>query len=155
MNILKFIGSILLCQSAGLIGSFFTRPAIPTWYAALIKPSFSPPDWLFSPVWITLYVMMGVSLFIIWRKADKKPEVHTALFFFFVQLILNTLWSVFFFGLRSPLAGLIEIIFLWVSIVWTILLFFRLSAWAGGLLIPYGLWVSFAMILNFSFWRLN
>ena len=155
MKILKFVVSIALCQSAGLLGSFFTIPAIPTWYATLNKPAFSPPDWLFSPVWISLYTLMGISLFMIWNKAEKRPYRLKALVFFFIQLVLNALWSVFFFGLQSPLAGLIEMAFLWSAIVLTIYYFFKLSQWAGILLLPYLVWVSFAFILNFSLWTLN
>jgi translocator protein len=146
---------IALCQSAGLLGSFFTISAIPTWYATLNKPPFSPPNWLFGPVWISLYTLMGISLFIIWNKVGIKPEVNRAMIFFFVQLGLNALWPVFFFGLRSPLAGLIEMVFLWSTIVLTIYYFFKLSQWAGILLLPYLVWVSFAFILNFSLWILN
>lgn len=155
MKILKFVVSIALCQSAGLLGSFFTIPAIPTWYATLNKPVFSPPNWLFSPVWISLYTLMGISLFMIWNKGEKGPYRLKALGFFFIQLVLNALWSVFFFGLQSPLAGLIEMAFLWSAIVLTIYYFFKLSQWAGILLLPYLVWVSFAFILNFSLWILN
>ena len=155
MKISKFVVSIALCQSAGLLGSFFTIPAIPTWYATLNKPAFSPPNWLFSPVWISLYTLMGISLFLIWNKTEKRPYRRKALVFFFIQLILNALWSVFFFGLRSPLAGLIEMAFLWSTIVLTTFYFFKLARWAGILLLPYLAWVSFAFILNFSLWTLN
>jgi translocator protein len=155
MNFLKFVASIALCQLAGVLGSFFTIPAISTWYATLNKPSFSPPNWLFSPVWISLYTLMGISLFIIWNNVGIKPEVKRAMIFFFVQLGLNALWSVFFFGLRSPLAGLIEMVFLWSAIVLTIYYFFKLSPWAGILLLPYLVWVSFAFILNLGLWILN
>ena len=98
---------------------------------------------------------MGISLFIIWNKVGIKPEVKRAMIFFFVQLGLNVLWSMFFFGLRSPLAGLIEMVFLWSAIVWTTYYFIKLSQWAGILLLPYLVWVSFAFILNFSLWILN
>ena len=155
MKILKFIISLALCQSAGLLGSFFTIPAIPTWYSTLKKPDFSPPNWLFSPVWISLYTLMGISLFMIWNKAEKGPIRGKALVFFLIQLVLNALWSAFFFGLRSPLAGLIEMVFLWSTIVLTTFYFFKLSSWAGILLLPYLACVSFAFILNFSLWRLN
>jgi benzodiazapine receptor len=155
LKILKFVLSIALCQAAGFLGSFFTIPAIPNWYATLIKPAFSPPNWLFSPVWISLYTLMGISFFIIWNKTEKRSFRRKGLAFFFIQLILNALWSAFFFGLRSPLAGLIEMTFLWLTIALTIFYFVKLSQWAGVLLIPYLLWVSFAFILNFSLWTLN
>jgi benzodiazapine receptor len=151
----KLIASIVVCQLAGVIGSIFTRSAIPAWYATLKKPSFTPPNWVFSPVWITLFVLMGIAAFLVWNKGLSDQRVKTALGIFVVQLILNVLWSAMFFGLRSPLAGLIEISVLWVAILLTILYFFRVSEAAGILLIPYILWVSFAAVLNFSIWKLN
>lgn len=151
-NVEKLIISILICLLAGFIGSFYTAPAISTWYATLQKPSFTPPDRVFFPVWTSLFIMMGISLFLVWKKEEKKV---TALYIFTAQLILNVLWSVAFFGLRSPLLGLIEIIILWIAILTTILSFMKISRTAGYLLIPYILWVSFAAILNFSIWRLN
>lgn len=155
MKIIKFFVSIALCQLAGLIGSIFTIPAIPTWYAGLTKPSFSPPNWIFSPVWISLYTLMGIAFFMIWIKGWDKPEVKKAMAFFLIQLGLNALWSMLFFGLRSPLAGLIEIFFLWAAVLLTMYQFFKLSQWAGFLLAPYVVWISFAFILNFSLWILN
>lgn len=155
ITISKLITSIVICQLAGVIGSIFTRPAIPTWYATLEKPSFTPPNWVFSPVWITLFLLMGIAAFLVWNKGLSDEQVKIALGVFGVQLILNVLWSVMFFGLRSPLAGLIEISILWIAILLTILYFFKVSNMAGILLIPYILWVSFAAVLNFSIWRLN
>jgi tryptophan-rich sensory protein len=151
----KFIVSILVCQLAGIIGSFFTAPAIPTWYAELKKPDFVPPSWVFAPAWIFLFFLMGISLYLIWSKDLEKKEVRTSLFVFFIQLIFNILWSFLFFGLRSPLFGLYDIIILWFAIFVTILSFYRVSKWAAFLLIPYILWVSFATLLNFSIWQLN
>jgi tryptophan-rich sensory protein len=153
-NTLKLVTSIVLCQIAGLLGSLFTTPAIPTWYKTLNKPFFTPPNWIFSPVWIGLFILMGISLFLVWKRADH-PQVKPALFFFSVQLILNVLWSAAFFGLKSPLLGLMDIILLWSVILLTILNFFKVSRLAGALLIPYLLWVSFATLLNFSLWMLN
>ncbi len=150
----KLLVSLIVCQLAGVLGSIFTTPAIPTWYKTLNKPSFTPPNWIFSPVWISLFVLMGISLFLVWRR-QGQPYVRAALIFFFAQLILNTLWSVAFFGLKSPLLGLIDIVLLWFAILITILAFFKVSRWAGGLLLPYLLWVSFAALLNFSLWTLN
>ncbi len=153
-DILKLVISIFLCQLAGFLGSLFTAPAIPTWYKTLDKPFFSPPNWIFSPVWISLFILMGISLFMVWRK-QEQPRFKVALIFFFVQLIFNILWSAAFFGLRSPLFGLIDIVLLWVAILLTIQNFLRISKMAGLLLLPYILWVSFAMVLNFSLWILN
>jgi tryptophan-rich sensory protein len=154
-DLLRLAVSIAVCQLAGFVGSFFTRISVGTWYAALKKPSFTPPNWVFSPVWITLFVLMGIAAFLVWNKGLSDQRVKTALGIFVVQLILNVLWSAMFFGLRSPLAGLIEIAALWVAILLTILYFFRISNTAGILLIPYILWVSFAAVLNFSIWKLN
>jgi benzodiazapine receptor len=153
-DFLKLVVSIILCQIAGLLGALFTTPAIPTWYATLKKPFFNPPNWVFSPVWISLFVLMGISLFLVWRR-QGHPRFKTALTFFFVQLILNIFWSVAFFGLRSPLLGLIDIVFLWIAILLTIQNFLKVSKIAGVLLLPYLLWVSFATSLNFSLWVLN
>ncbi len=155
VEIARLIASIIICQGAGLIGSVFTTPAIPTWYTTLRKPSFSPPNWLFAPVWITLFTLMGVSAFLVWRKGLGDQQVKVALSTFVVQLILNISWSVVFFGLRSPLAGLIVISILWVAILLTILNFSKISVTAGLLLLPYILWVSFAAVLNLFIWRLN
>ena len=152
-NVEKLVISIFICLLAGFIGSFFTSPAIPTWYATLQKPSFAPPNWVFFPVWTSLFIMMGISLFLIWKREDKK--VKNAIYIFTVQLVLNALWSVAFFGLRSPLTGLIDIIILWIAILATIISFMKISRTASYLLIPYILWVSFAAILNFSIWKLN
>jgi len=154
IDILKLIASIILCQLAGFLGSLFTIPAIPTWYKTLNKPFFNPPNWIFSPVWISLFFLMGISLFLVWRR-QSHSQFKTALFFFFIQLILNILWSVTFFGLRSPLLGLIDIILLWIAILLTILNFLKVSKIGGLLLVPYLIWVSFATLLNFSLWILN
>ncbi|NIM89956.1 MAG: tryptophan-rich sensory protein [Candidatus Aminicenantes bacterium] len=154
-DILKLAGSIIICQLAGFIGSLFTTPAIRTWYKTLTKPAFTPPNFIFSPVWITLFLLMGISLFLVWQKKHKDREVKIALLFFTAQLILNTFWSILFFGLKSPLWAFIEIVILWLAILVTIIKFFKVSKPAGYLLLPYILWVSFAAFLNFSLWRLN
>ena len=154
IDILRLIASILLCQVAGFLGALFTTPAIPTWYKTLNKPFFTPPNWIFSLVWISLFLLMGISLFMVWRRQDH-PKFKTALIFFFVQLILNILWSVAFFGLKSPLLGLIDIILLWIAILLTILNFLKVSKIGGLLLVPYLIWVSFATLLNFFLWILN
>lgn len=144
-----------MCQMAGIIGSIFTTPAIPTWYANINKPSFRPPNWVFAPVWTTLFLLMGIALFLVLRKGLKNKNVKIAFLFFIFHLVLNTLWSVLFFGLKSPFAAFVEIIFLWASILISIILFSQISRIAGYLLIPYLLWVSFASVLNFSIWQLN
>ena len=146
--LLRLIISILLCQLAGFVGSIFTRASVSTWYVTLNKPSFTPPNWIFSPVWISLYFLMGISAFLVWNQGLDKKEVKAALIFFGIQLILNIFWSAAFFGLRSPFAGLIVIAALWIFILMTILYFFRVSLTAGVLLLPYIVWVSFAAVLN-------
>ena len=155
INYLRLIISILICNSAGFIGSFFTASAIPVWYASLVKPAFNPPGWVFGPVWTALYIMMGVSMYIVWQKGLKKRENKTAMAVFGVQLVLNASWSIIFFGMGAPLAAFIEIIFLWIAILATIILFYRLSKKASYLLVPYILWVSFAAVLNFAIFYLN
>jgi len=153
-DIIKLVASVILCQIAGFLGSLFTTPAIPTWYKTLNKPFFTPPNWIFSPVWISLFILMGISLFFVWRRTDH-PKFKISFIFFFVQLILNILWSIAFFGLQSPLLGLVDIILLWIAILLTLQIFLKISKFAGVLLIPYLLWVSFATLLNFSLWILN
>jgi len=155
INILKLVASIVVSQCAGIVGSAFTTPAIPTWYASLQKPPFTPPNWLFAPAWITLYLLMGIAAFLVWRVGLANHRVRTALVLFLVQLALNALWSVVFFGLQSPLYGVIVIIVLWLTILLTMLKFARISAVAAWLLVPYILWVSFASVLNISIWILN
>jgi len=151
----KLVVSIVACLAAGAIGSAFTRSAIPTWYAALEKPLYTPPNWLFAPVWTLLYIMMGVAAFLVWRRGLGSRNVRIALIVFLVQLVLNALWSVMFFGLESPVFGLIVISVLWVAILATIIVFFRISKVASVLMWPYLLWVSFAAVLNASIWLLN
>jgi tryptophan-rich sensory protein len=151
----KLIFSIFICLFAGFIGSYFTNPAIPTWFATLQKPSFAPPNWVFAPVWTSLYILMGISLFLVWQKGREDKTVKAAIYLFAGQLVLNALWSFVFFGLRSPLLGLIEIIILWIAILATIMSFMKISRTAAYLLIPYILWVSFAAFVNFSIWRVN
>jgi len=154
-NVLKLIASILFSLGAGVIGSFFTASSVSTWYQTIQKPSFNPPSWVFSPVWTILFIMMGVALYLVWKEGLREKKVKIAFIIFWVQLVLNTLWSVLFFGLQSPLYALVEIIFLWVAIFITIIWFSRVSKKAAYLLIPYLLWVSFATILNFAIFYLN
>jgi translocator protein len=151
----KLILAIIICNLAGTIGSIFTFASIPTWYATLIKPEFNPPNWIFGPVWTTLYVLMGISLYLIWKQYEKGKNAKPALTIFSIQLVLNALWSILFFGLQSPLYGLLCIIPLWISIALMIMRFYPLSRNAALLQIPYLLWVSFATILNASIWLLN
>jgi translocator protein len=154
-NVIKLFASILLCQAAGIVGSFFTIQSVNTWYAGIKKPFFNPPSVVFGPVWIILYLLMGISFFLIWRKGAGSNDAKNALSIFLVQLLLNSTWSFAFFGCRSPLAGLIVIIFLWAAILLTIGCFFKISRVAAVLLIPYILWVSFAVVLNGAIYIIN
>jgi len=154
-KIIKLVVAILVCQIAGFVGSIFTTPSIPTWYATLEKPDFTPPNSVFAPVWTTLFVLMGVSAYLVWNKGLGNRNVRTALLIFGIQLALNMLWSFLFFGLHSPPYAFFEIIVLWLAILLTILNFFKITRAAGWLLIPYIIWVSFAAVLNFYIVRLN
>lgn len=154
-NTVKLIISIVTCLAAGFIGSYFTADAIPTWYAELRKPSLNPPNWVFGPVWTALYILMGLSLFMVWKEGTGNSLVRPALAIFSVQLLLNLLWSMVFFGMRSISGGLVIIVLLWIAILLTIWKFTGVSRTAAYLLIPYLLWVTFASYLNFSFYQLN
>jgi len=149
------IAAIIISLSAGAIGTVFTGPAIPGWYAQLEKPPLTPPEWAFGPVWTTLYILMGISVFLVWREGWHRRDVRLGIGLFGLQLVLNALWSYLFFGLQSPLYGLIEIIALWVVLLATILWFYRISRVAAVLLIPYIAWVTIAMYLNAGIWLLN
>ena len=151
----RLVMAIVLCQIAGLVGSLFTTPAILTWYANLHKPNVAPPNWVFAPVWTTLYLLMGISLFMIWNARRGKDASRKPIIMFIVQLALNVLWSYLFFGLKSPLLGLIGIVVLWFMIVLTAIFFFRVSKVAASLLIPYLAWVSLASYLNYLLYTLN
>lgn len=153
-NTIKLIISIVMCLLAGIIGSLFTSSAIPTWYATLNKPSFNPPSWLFGPVWTLLYILMGISFYLIWT-AKKSKYKSTAIKIFIIQLILNALWSIIFFGAHWIFVAFIEIILMWIFILLSIIKFHKISKTASYLLIPYILWVSFATILTFAIWVLN
>lgn len=150
---LKLPISILAALIVGALGSLFTVPSITTWYATLAKPVFNPPSWLFAPVWTILYVLMGVSFWLIWKS--HSSEKKRAMGLFIIQLLLNGIWSPVFFGAHSIGGALALIVLLWAAIVLTILVFKKISKPAAWLLVPYILWVSFAMLLNFAIWRLN
>ena len=154
-SISRLIVSILVCQLAGIVGSAFTRASIPTWYATLQKPAFTPPNWLFAPVWFFLYLLMGIAAYLVWNKGIQNRGVSIALSIFGIQLVLNIFWSFFFFKLQSPLYGFVEIVILWLAILLTILYFLKISRTASLLLLPYLFWVSFAAVLNFYIMKLN
>jgi benzodiazapine receptor len=154
-NIIKLIFSISICQLAGVMGSIFTSPSIPVWYANLQKPFFGPPNWIFAPVWILLFTLMGISLYLILIENFEDNVVKIGIVIFSFQLILNVSWSFLFFSLQNILFALIEIIILWFAILLTIYQFWKINKKSSYLLIPYLLWVTFAAILNFAIWRLN
>ena len=151
----KVLVAIAIAEAAGLIGSFFTTPEIPTWYASLVKPNFAPPSWVFAPVWTTLFVLMGIASYLVYRSANGRRAAKIALVVYGIQLILNVGWSWLFFGQQNPGAALVEIGILWMAIAMTIFLFSRLSKAAAWLLVPYLAWVSFASYLNYWYWILN
>lgn len=146
--------SLMICFAAGGIGGLATTQGLDAWYDTLNKPTWNPPNWIFAPVWTTLYGLMGIAVWLVWRGGTRE-EVKPAITLFFVQLALNSVWSVLFFGLQNPGGALVEIVVLWLAIVATTVVFFRRSMIAGGLMIPYLLWVSFASFLNFTIWNLN
>jgi len=154
-NVIGFFVCITITYAAAAIGGIFTGPAVNTWYPTLNLPTFTPPSWLFGPVWTILYGMMGIAVFMVWRTKHNQHRRMTAIIVYSVQLGLNAAWSPVFFGLKNPGAGLIIIILLWFAIAATIYAFQRVSRPAALLFIPYLLWVSFAVVLNYAIWRLN
>ncbi len=155
LNFLKLILAIAICQVAGLIGSIFTFSSVSNWYQTLNKPIFNPPNWIFGHVWTFLFFLMGVSLYLIIKNNIFEKKILIALIFFGLQLALNILWSYLFFTLKCPLCSLMEILILWLAILATITIFYKINHLASYLLIPYLLWVSFATILNFYIFKLN
>ena len=155
MNYKRLIISLALPQLAGLVGSFFTTSAIPTWYAALEKPSFSPPNWIFGPVWISLYILMGISIYLIWQRIEENKKTRGAMWLFWVHLFFNAIWSIIFFGLHNPGLAFINIIVIWILIIVLMFKFWPINKWSTYLLIPYFIWVSFASVLNYFIWYLN
>lgn len=154
-NFLKLLITVTLSLLAGAIGSLFTISAIQEWYPILVKPALNPPSWIFGPVWTTLYVMMGVAAFLVWKRGGELKNVALPLSLFVIQLVLNALWSIVFFGMHNPKLAFFEILLLWIAILATIISFMKISKLAGWLLVPYLLWVSFASYLTFSIWMLN
>jgi tryptophan-rich sensory protein len=157
-NASQWIGlacAVAACFAAAGVGSLYTTPAIPVWYASLQKPAWTPPAWLFAPVWTLLYLMMSVAVWLVWRERGFGAGAAFPLTLFAVQLILNALWSIVFFGWKRPDLALVEIFFLWAAIFATMLSFRRVSPPAAWLMWPYLLWVTFAGFLNLSIWKLN
>lgn len=147
--------SVLLPLLVGGAAGWATAQGVRGWYPTLVKPPFNPPAWVFGPVWTTLYILMGVAFFLVWRKKDELPLARLAMVAWGVQLLLNFLWSFFFFWAQAPGWAFLEILLLLGALIWTVVLFFRVSRPAGWLMTPYLLWVSFASVLNVAIWILN
>ncbi|MDE3135241.1 MAG: tryptophan-rich sensory protein [Acidobacteriota bacterium] len=141
-----------ICFFAAWLGSRFTRPSLAPWYASLAKPFWTPPNWVFGPAWTILFALMAIAGWLVWRQTGylTLPMVLFAL-----QLVLNVAWSWLFFGMQSPAAGMLEIVFLWLAILATTIVFWRLNHVAGWLFVPYLAWVAYAASLNFAIWRMN
>lgn len=151
----RFVVSVLIPLLVGFLGSITTLASIPTWYATLIKPSWAPPNWLFGPIWTTLYVLMGIALYLVWREGLDRRDVKFAILIFAVQLILNLSWSVVFFGYHALFGSFVLVMLLWLSILANIIAFYVISKPAGYLLVPYIIWVSIASYLNYTIYLLN
>jgi benzodiazapine receptor len=151
----KLVISILLCEIIGISSGLFSAGAIKTWYLTLQKPAWNPPNYLFGPVWTILYVLMGISLWLIWKSNVSEAIQKKAIYFFALQLFINFWWSIVFFNFQSPALGLIVIILMLLCILLTIFQFAPISKTAAWLLVPYISWVSFATILNYTIWSLN
>jgi len=151
---LKFLVSIILPLSLGAIAGMFTSQSVPEWYATLNRPSFNPPNWIFGPVWTTLYILMGISFFLIWKQEVSK-ERNRAVLIFLLQLLLNFAWSFIFFYFNMIGLALVEIILLWISIVLMLVVFYKIKPLTSYINIPYLLWVTFATVLNASYYILN
>jgi tryptophan-rich sensory protein len=145
----------ITCLATGIFGGLLTNPSISSgWYDSLVKPTFTPPAWVFGPVWTFLYLLMAVSAWLVWSEQARHP-VRIPLLVFFTQLVLNVLWSAFFFGARKPGWAFVEIVVLWGLILVMIILFWKISRPAALLLLPYSVWVLFAMVLNGTIWWMN
>jgi tryptophan-rich sensory protein len=154
-DLIKLTVSILFCFLAGAVGSVATYPNIQTWYAALNKPFFNPPNWVFGPVWTALYLLMGIALFIVWQKSSENKEARPLVLLFLLQLALNCLWSIIFFGQHLLFWASFEIVVMWSLILLFIIKSYKVSKLASWLMVPYILWVSFASVLTIAVWMLN
>lgn len=152
-NILGLMFIIFVCLCVAVIGAALTATSVTSWYTHINKPSWTPPNWLFGPVWTTLYLMMAIAAWLVWQQNKASREI--ALKLFGIQLFLNLIWSGLFFTLQNPEIAFFEITVLWLAILATLVAFLRIKLVAGLLLVPYLLWVSYATALNFAIWRLN
>ena len=154
-SLVALIALLVLCLGVGILGGAVTRTAIDDWYAALAKPGFTPPNWIFPPVWAALYILMAVAAWRVWRTTGAAEARRDALRMFGMQLLLNLAWPFIFFGAKSPLTALIVILVLEFAILWTMLAFSRLDRLAALLLAPYAAWVAYATALNAAIVALN
>jgi len=154
INVGRLVASITIPLVAGFLGSIFTTPAVKTWYLIINKPVWNPPSWLFGPVWTILFIMMGIALYLVW-SSKMSNKVRCALKIFAAQMVLNILWSAFFFGMGNFWLAFVEIVILWIAIALTIVKFAKVNKTASWLLVPYIMWVSFASFLNFTIASLN
>lgn len=153
-NILAFVVFLFICLGAAQLGSLFTIPSLDDWYQQIQKPAWTPPNWVFAPVWTLLYVSMAVAAWGVWKERDRQ-SVALPIGLFFAQLLVNVLWSYLFFTLHLPGWALLDLVILWVLILFTLITFYRVKAWAGLILIPYLLWVAYAGTLNAAIWQMN
>ncbi len=152
---MKLFISILIPLVVAGIAGFFTSAGVNGWYAVANKPSFNPPNWLFAPVWTALYLLMGIALYLVWKSETTNTVKQTALILFGIQLAFNFFWSFIFFYAKQPGWAFVEIIAMWIAILFTIIWFGKISSTAAWLLVPYIFWVSFASLLNFYIWKHN
>lgn len=155
MRLPRLLGLAAVCMGAGACGAFFTSVNIEPWYHSIAKPAWTPPDWVFGPAWTALYLMMAFAAWLVWERGLGRRDVKRSLAWFFAQLILNAAWAPVFFGLRSPVGGMVIIVPLFIAIAGTTSEFFRVNRWAGVLMIPYLAWSGFALFLNAAIVRMN
>lgn len=151
----SLVAAVLVCELVGALGTVFTMPALDGWYGTIQQPWFTPPSWVFGPVWTTLFALLGVAAWLVWRADTDERAVRVALVAFAIQFTVNVSWSGVFFGLRWPLGGFVVIVALWLAILATVWSFDRVDRRAALLLVPYLAWVTFAGVLNYQIWRLN
>ena len=154
-SVWKLIIAILVCEGVGLLSGFLTRNEMTTWFATLNKPSWNPPSWVFGPVWTTLYLLMAISVWLVWKSHYSDRRKESAMTIFAVQLFFNFCWSIIFFSYHSPAWAFVDILLLIITIVMTMISFSSMSKVATLLLVPYLLWVCFASFLNYTIWSMN
>ncbi|MCX7833779.1 MAG: tryptophan-rich sensory protein [Ignavibacteria bacterium] len=155
MKIFKFILCIAICEGVGIIAGIATSESVNTWYQSLNKPSFTPPNYIFAPVWSILYLLMGISLYLIWNEGLQRKNVKFTLYFFIFHLLINGLWSFVFFKWHLIFLAFITLLFLWNMILISFILFYRINKLAAFLLLPYLIWVMYASFLNYFIYKIN